>query len=286
VTAKKTKINLFEYTDYRKFLKDWYESAKLSVRGFSYRSFAKKAGFASPNFLKLVMDGDRNLTEESLTTMMNGLGFTKQEQDFFRNLVFYNQSETDPKRNHYYQKLAQSKKYNDVKAIEKGEFEYCSTWYHAVVRELVASKEFDGTPAWLAEKIYPPITTAQAQKSLELLLRLGFIKKVKDNHFEQSQTLLSTGSEVISLALYQYHQSMLELTKEVLEKLPARYRDVSALTLGISKTKLPIIKKMIGELRKELLKVVGDDEHPEDVVQVNIQMFPLTHKAGGNISTI
>ena len=74
MTTKKNDItiNLFRYDDYRKFLKDWYNNAKASRGSFSFRTFSKRAGFKSTNIFKLVMDGDRNLTEESLPNFIKG----------------------------------------------------------------------------------------------------------------------------------------------------------------------------------------------------------------------
>ncbi len=45
---------------------------------FSYRVFSRLAGFKSSNIFKLVMDGDRNLTEESLKKFILGLSLTGQ----------------------------------------------------------------------------------------------------------------------------------------------------------------------------------------------------------------
>src|SRR5437868_5269216 len=127
--ASSSKISVFHYLDYRQYLRDWYHDAKSSRGSFSYRSFSKKAGFQSTNFLKLVMDGDRNLTEESLSKFALALKLNKQEQEFFRNLVFFNQAKTHEQKNQYYAKLLQSKKYSELKPIEKNQFEYYSTWF-------------------------------------------------------------------------------------------------------------------------------------------------------------
>jgi hypothetical protein len=43
-----------------------FRYAKEQDRFFSHRFFARKAGFSSPNFLKLVMSSQRNLTHESI----------------------------------------------------------------------------------------------------------------------------------------------------------------------------------------------------------------------------
>ncbi len=49
--------SIYEYDNYRAFLKDMYDYQKAKTTYFSFRYFARKAGYASPNFLKLVIDG-------------------------------------------------------------------------------------------------------------------------------------------------------------------------------------------------------------------------------------
>jgi hypothetical protein len=56
------------YTDYRIFLRDFYEfkraQTKSSLRPYSYATFAASADIKSPNYLKLIIDGQRNLSRE------------------------------------------------------------------------------------------------------------------------------------------------------------------------------------------------------------------------------
>jgi uncharacterized protein (TIGR02147 family) len=55
-------VDVFEYLDYRAFLRDIYLAKKAERRGFSFRAFSRRANLRSPNYLKLVMDGERNLS--------------------------------------------------------------------------------------------------------------------------------------------------------------------------------------------------------------------------------
>ncbi len=102
--------DIFDYLDFRSFLRDMYAFKKEQYRQFSYRSFALKAGFSSPNFLKLVMDGQRNLTNESVAKIAQGFGLKKSERDYLENLVFMNQAQRHDERDHYYQKTLALKK--------------------------------------------------------------------------------------------------------------------------------------------------------------------------------
>ena len=176
--------------------------------------------------------------------------------------------------------MLQSRKFNQLQPIEKKQYEYCSAWYHAVIRELVVAPEFDGTPEWLTRRIVPSITSGQAEQSIRLLEQLGFISKNGDGRWKQSNPILSTGAEVNSLAVFNYHQNLFELSKDILGKIDAADRDISAMTLGVVRERIPLLKKKIQEFRQEILKFVADEDRPEEVVQLNIQFFPLTKSQG------
>jgi uncharacterized protein (TIGR02147 family) len=65
------KPDIFAYLDYRKYLRDAFEAMKAAAQEgraaqkggakISYRSFAKEAGYSSPNLLQLILAGERDL---------------------------------------------------------------------------------------------------------------------------------------------------------------------------------------------------------------------------------
>ncbi len=271
-----TKVSVFQYKDYRIFLRDWYESAKSSRAGFSFRTFSKRAGFTSPNFFKLVMDGDRNLTDDSLEKFVVGLKLGKEEADFFRNLVRYTQADIHEDKDVAYQNMMRSRQFSQLRPIEKKQYEYYAAWYHPVIRELVVSECFDGTPESIADRLYPAVSVDQVERSIALLESLGFIVKSGKKKWKQASTLISTGAEVQSVAIFNYHKNLLDLSKSILDRVPSGRRDISTMTLGVRKDRLQEIKKKIQSFRQDILKLVSEDTEPEEVVQLNIQLFPVT----------
>lgn len=272
----KPQIDLFSYRDYRAFLRDWYRARKKASASFSFRTFSKRAGFASPNFLKLVMDNRRDLTEDSLPKFIKGLQFKNRHKIFFENLVHFNQSKTHTEKSFYYERLLRMLKPTQIHPIEKHQYEYFSEWYHPVIRELVISKNFNGSYASLSSKVNPPITPRQAKKSVQLLEKLGLIEKDSKGRFKQSAPSIATAPEVGSVTLMNYHLNMLDLTKHILMNIPSDNRDISAVSLGISRQSLPTFKKEVQKFRDKVLKLASLEKEPEDVIQINIQLFPLT----------
>lgn len=66
---------LYQSTDYRAFLREYFQEQKRARKAFSHRYFARLAGFESSGFLAHVMAGERNLTETSIRKICKAMGF-------------------------------------------------------------------------------------------------------------------------------------------------------------------------------------------------------------------
>ena len=87
--------SIFYYTDYRAFLADYYLAKKKAQGSFSYRIFSRRAGFKSPVFIKLVIDGKANLSQQSALQLGKAMNLDDQELDYFSALVEFNQARKD-----------------------------------------------------------------------------------------------------------------------------------------------------------------------------------------------
>src|SRR3954468_24344934 len=97
--------NLYAYLDYREFLKDYYQERKTASSVFSYKSFANKAGFKTKSFLKMVIIGKKNLSEESLQKVAKALKLDAKATSYFEDLVAFNQAKSLKLRNQLLEKL-------------------------------------------------------------------------------------------------------------------------------------------------------------------------------------
>ena len=90
---------LADYMDYRLFLADFYHAKKAltrtAIRPYSYALFSAAADIKSPNYLKMIIEGKRNLSLDMVSKFAKACSFNKAQTDEFRLLVVFNQSE-DP----------------------------------------------------------------------------------------------------------------------------------------------------------------------------------------------
>lgn len=91
--------NIYNYFNFRNYMRDYYELAKTHTRHVSFRYLARRAGFRSPNFIKLVMDGDRNLSEQGAQKVAIAFELEDHEISCFVALVRLGQlAEEDARR--------------------------------------------------------------------------------------------------------------------------------------------------------------------------------------------
>lgn len=270
------KPNIFEYLDYREYLRDYYEAGKEHVSGFSYRYLARQAGFSSPNFFKLVMDGDRNLSADSVEKFAKALKLDGKEKRFFADLVAFEQADDVDIKNAAFENLAASQRFRQARRIDSSMFRYLSRWYNLAIRELAARPDFRDDPEWIARQLSPSVPPEDVAESLELLFEMELL--VRDEHGEitRGEPSLTTGHEVGSLAIGNYHRQMLERAAESIENVPSELRDINTLTVCIDPANVDELKERIHGFRETLLDICDRDENPQTVYQINFQLFPLS----------
>ena len=268
--------DVFEYLEHRAFLRDYYAQQKENRRGFSHRAFSRRVGLGSPNHLKRVMDGERNLTHEMAARFAEAMGLTGEAADYFLQLVKLGQAKSSLERSHAYAKLTTFKAFRRTRTLDLAHAAYHSTWYIPAVRELAARADFDPDPKWIAARLLPTIKPAEARNALDTLLELGLLRRAEDGRIVQSEPVITTGPEMHALHIANYHRSMLERAAEAIDLVPSARRDISAVTLLVEDESLPRIKSMVQRFRRELLELAVAEARPTQVVQVNLQIFPLT----------
>jgi uncharacterized protein (TIGR02147 family) len=269
------KLSVFDFLDYRKFLGHFYELHKETERNFSHRAMAKNAGFSSPNFLKLVIDGKRNIGKESLAKITVGLGLTQKEAEYFSYLVFFAQARKKVEKNYYFGLIAALRAHKNIRTVTSEQFEYFNEWYHPAIRELIVGRtdpvDFEALSMELGNKV----SAAKIRKSLELLKRLGLVSYDTTKGYIHNAPILNTSNEIHSFAIRHFHNEVLGVAKTAVENTPPAERENSHITARLSPDGFTKIKNRIQEFREELLQIVGDDRNAFDIYHINFQLYPI-----------
>lgn len=275
-------MDIFSTIDYRAFLRAYYELQKQQNPHFSFRFFARLAGLASSGYLKMVMEGERNLSPAFIGKFSKALKLNKKEATYFEALVLFNQATSDAERDLYFERLSALKPKSKLTGLQKDQLGYFTKKHYVVIREMIALPDFQEDPAWIGKRLSPPIKPKEVEEALQALLRLGLIQRDENGKWVQADAALSTDAEVDSIEVFNFHRSMLNDAKEAMLHIPPAERDITALTIPIPRASLPEVKKKIQEFRESLVQYINaGDSHYDEVFQLNIQLFPVTGPGSG-----
>lgn len=278
---KTNKPPIQDYDDYRLYLKDLFEVFKKADTRFSHRYFSARAGLRSPNFLKLVIDGQRNISPASIDRFAEAFKLNQEERGCFRNLVNMNQATTVEDRHYYAEQIMKSRLYKKTHPLSQLQYDYYAQWYYIPIRELVSLPDFQPDPRWIASRLSPAITTKEAEEALATLEQLNLLTRDNAGRLIATDQHVTTGDEVAGSAVPQFHRVMIEKAREALDRYSSRERDISSVTAGFSPEKIMEAKRLISQFRKDLLALSNNSEEGAEIYQINFQLFPLTGKKKG-----
>lgn len=274
----KTKLNIFEYVDYRFFLTDYIGFQKKSNKNFSHRAFAQKAGLSS-SLLNDILSKRQNLTTQAMNKYAVAMELTSKEIAYFEALVEFNNADCNADKNRFFGEMVRLRGRSAVKFLDSQQYEYFSNWYNPVVRELMVHVGLGDDPEAISSMIVPSVSPARIRRSIELLKELGLVYQSSDGLWHASDKVISSEYQIQSVALKNYHTSMLDRARESLDYHTSEEREFQGLTISASRATLQHIKERIRKFTDELLGMAAaENEKAEEVYQINIQVFPFSHK--------
>lgn len=268
-------LSLARIQDYREFLRALFaEKQRINAR-FSFRRFSQLVGFKSPNYLQMILDGRRNLSPATATTMADRLKLSTAEKAYFVALVKLADAENDQERNlAERERLAALKRMvaRDIPAAQKEVF---GRWFYLLVRELFLLKGAAADPEWLSARLGGVISQAECANAVELLLRLGFLVAT-DTGYKPAEPVLDTDDQQMQAALMRdFHAGLLKMWAQNLERLGPREQELGVLNIPIDSRKIPELRRRIRQFQDEIIGFVQDEKEADSVVQLGTYLIPF-----------
>jgi uncharacterized protein (TIGR02147 family) len=269
--------DIFAYIDFRAYLTDVFAYTKTVLPVLSHRYISQKVGSGSPGWFPNIMAGRINLTGTYLVRLAKLFELKGRQLDYFELLVKYGQASSIDEKSHYLEKIHEFKGV-DARLLSKEQYEYYRHWYFGAIRELLLIGEHADNPKKIASQLLPPITEAEARAAIEVLLKLGLIRKTAGGKFKATDEVIRKDPNFKSVFWATNMQSKLNLALQALETFPKEQRDFSEVVIPLSAESMETAREEIAMLRKKLLALSDADASRDQVFQCSIQLFPLTQK--------
>lgn len=269
--------DIYQYSDYRKYLKELLEEKKKENRLFSHRAVLQKMGVSSTGFLANVLSGRKNLTPEQVQKLAHILKMKAAEARFFECLVLFTQARTLEERNACMKRLVANQRV-ETRALTKKQLNLFSKWHYVVLREMLYFHRLKDDYRAAGRMMVPAVSTEEIEKAAKELEALDFIERDAEGVYRQKDVAVTTGNEIRSLQVANFQMETMELAKAALDRLPMAERDISCMTVTLSMESFDQVKSEIQAFRKRLSAIAMADQNSDQVFQCNIQFFPLTRR--------
>lgn len=282
---------LSDYLDYRQYLKDFYqfkrEQTKRDLRPYSYQVFSSAANIKSPNYLKMIIEGKRNLSDDMIVKFAKAMGFNKDLTEEFKLLVLMNQCPETADRNMYLKDLSEHRVQSQLKSgqLDRKTWEKIPNWVAWVLYAMIDQEgvQFDVTQ--LKNLLRGKAADDEIETALNSLIQSGEV--IRDPKTGALQKAINTEApDEIPVALVRKLQAQLMyLGLESLYQDAPTEREFGTLTMSLTQSEFEEIKFKLRQLRKSLHKdnsISRKDGKGDRVYQLNIQLFPVTNSTNPN----
>ena len=267
---------IVEYTDYRKYILDYYEERKRSSV-FAWQKFAQDAGFSSAVFLKYVCEGKKNLSVGSAGSVASAMGLAGYEQTYFVLMVSYAHAKSDKAKRAAFEERCALAKAHKMRVLGNDEFDYFKSWKNPVLRELAPHMP-GAKPLEMARACSPSITAAEVTETLNFLVKLKLLKRDRDGNYHQTDKTITMGDmDVVPVAARELQRQMGEFAIKAID-LPLSERTMSGFVLGLTERSYERIRKEMADFYRRVVAIATEDDETERVYRMNMQLFPLSKR--------
>ena len=276
----RNKINIYDYSDYRKFLLDFYEIEKSLDSTFSYRVFATAVDMDASLLLK-ILQGKRHISPKSIESFVQFFRFKEGKAEYFREMVAYGKAKNDEQVRKHFEAL-QKMRPAASRELDEARYRYFQQWYYPMIRSALDVFDYRSAQdaASLGNSCIPKLTALQVQNAVEALLQLGLAQQRKDGRIVPTEAHLKTKERWLSASISDYQGSIAELARKSISETPKEKRDISTLTMALDSKQIDKIRSILAETRKAIVNVVNamPSQVCDSVYQLNFQLFPMMKK--------
>lgn len=273
--------NLFDYRDYRDFLKDRIAELKKARHKVSCRTIAAELGISSAGHVSQMINGTTVITDSILPKFMAIFQITKKsEQEYFTLLVRYHQTGPMNEKRELLKQIAGHSGKRGVK-VSRDQYEFYQKWYYAAIRDILDITPFSGDYKELARMVEPSITPQEARTAIQILERLGMIIRENSGVYRAASKILDVDfADDSRVVLSGYADAMINQARYALNHMEPSKRSISWAGFSASEAGFELIREEIKLFRERIMEIVEKDDKASRVYHLNIHCFPLSKDLG------
>ena len=220
----------------------------------------------------------KKLSSRMIPKFVEVLGLNKKEAKYFETMVNLDQAKSTAERDAYFEELLRQHP-DPHHILDADAYEYYNHWYNSVLFTALEVVDVADDLEPIQKRIFPKVSVGTLKRSLELLERLGFVRKNEDGFWKSCRDSVSSGAYNNSDLVRQYQLQCFELSKQALLANDENPSDMGTFTFSVSDEAFKAIAKEIWAMKARVRKIITQDKKKATGVhQLNIHLFTNLRK--------
>ncbi len=260
-------------------IRDAWIERKTRNSGYSVRAFARDLG-VSQTLLSLVLSGKRPVTLELAARIAAVLKFSPEKSEIFLRTT----AQDHPKQLISYRKLSTlmggsiDLEIPEIRNLDIERYKLLSHWYQLAILDYLTLLDADRSASKIAQAF--GVTEIEVRDTLDRLEILGLAKQDLKQGWIKAEKHVRFPTKKTNTALREFHKQMIQKAQETLSdtsQAAFEKRSVTGMTFGIDSSRISEATQLIQEFQEKLAALLCGGK-PDDVYQLNVQLFPLTKR--------
>ncbi|MBN1982957.1 MAG: TIGR02147 family protein [Chitinivibrionales bacterium] len=272
--------SIYDYMDYREYLRDYYEEQKQKrPLSFSYRSLSRRIAIDS-SYLAKVIAGKKHFSTALIPKISTFFKFSDKETHYFSLLMYYAKAKNEADRTYFLEQLSSSRAPSiEYFNLDKQQILY--NWHPLVIWEMLHYVKIKDDPDELARRLVPDVSRQDAAKAIALLKELGFVEVQADGTLKALGKTLFVNRTTTSPAIHNLKKQVTTLALQALDRFANEELLSSYALVSLSDKSLEIIRGRVKALIKKIFKLAECEQKDRRVYQFAFHGFPVTIKDDG-----
>lgn len=274
-----TTPSIYAYSDFRRFLSDWYEAQSVGSDRLSKSEISRRLGLPNTrSYFSDVLAG-RTVTPLFADRFVDLLGLDRDEAQFFRVLARFGQAATPEEKELEFDQLVSLNR-SPFQETDHAAYAYYRHWWNGALRALFVMENHSDDFEAMARRIRPRITAAQARQAVETMSSLGMINRSADGNWKPSDMAISARKDLGNHIVRGLQMQQFDLARQAILQ-DVKGKDISTSTVSVSEAGMRQLVRRAEKFRSEVRSIVHKDPLPSDrVVLIDLALVPLTESAG------
>lgn len=266
-------IDIFQFTHFRKYLDEYQAARVVSDPEFTRAGACALLGLPKTrSYYNDIIKG-KKLSSRMIPKFVEVLGLNKKEAKYFETMVNLDQAKSTAERDALFEELLRQHP-DPHHILDADAYEYYNHWYNSVLFTALDVVDVSDDLEPIQKRIFPKVSVGTLKRSLELLERLGFVRKNEDGFWKSCRDSVSSGAHNNSDLVRQYQLQCFELSKQALLANDDNPSDMGTFTFSVSDEAFKAIAREIWALKARVRKIITQDKKKATGVhQLNIHLF-------------